>query len=52
MELISSQPLDDFPAKIYAITAGVPRTNRLKQAIMVVGYKEIPCVRLIHTRCE
>ena len=52
VELISSQPLDDFPRIIYAITAGVSRTNRLKQAIMVAGYKEMLCVRLIHTRCE
>ena len=35
-----------------AITAGASRTNRLKQAIMVAGYKEMLCVRLIHTRNE
>ena len=26
--------------------------NRLKQVIMVAGYKEMLCVRLIHTCCE
>ena len=38
--------------EIHAITAGASRTNRLKQAIMVAGYKEMLCVRLIHTRNE
>ena len=40
------------PHEIHAITAGASRTNRLKQAIMVAGYKEMFCVRLIHTHCE